>query len=93
MPTTPIEERLSLLHAHYAWRINAAVAADRMDLVEDLAGAYEDEALALMLDEGDAERGTQHGGPVEIMEFDGWSRWLDRKSGSWSSWLRRHRRH
>jgi hypothetical protein len=92
MPTTPIEERLSYLHAHYAWRINAALAADRMDLVEDLAGAYEDEALALMLAEGDTQRGTQHGGTVEIMEFDGWSDWPGRKSGSWGSWFRRRRR-
>ena len=45
MPVTPIEERLASLQAHYTDRINAAVAADRMDLVRDLAEGYEDEAL------------------------------------------------
>jgi hypothetical protein len=92
MPTTPIEERLSFLHAHYVGRINAAVAADRMDLVEDLAGAYEDEALALMLAEGDPQGGTQHGGTVEILELGEWPRWSARKSGSWGSWFHRRGR-
>ena len=45
----PINERLRLLHAHYTSQINAAVAADRMDLVRDLANDCENEALALML--------------------------------------------
>ena len=49
MPVTPIEERLASLQAHYAERINAAVAAGRMDLVRDLANDYEDEALELIL--------------------------------------------
>ena len=47
--STPIDERLQLLDAHYTRRISAAVDADRMDLVRDLANDYHDEALALML--------------------------------------------
>jgi hypothetical protein len=90
MPTTPIEERLSFLHAHYVGRINAAIAADRMDLVEDLAGAYEDEALALMLAEGSTQN-QGHGEAIEILEFGGWRRWPGvRRPGSWASWFRRH---
>ncbi len=50
MPVTPIQQRLASLQAHYAERINAAVAAGRMDLVRDLANGYEDEALELILD-------------------------------------------
>ena len=33
MPPTTIEQQLVRLHAHYASRVNAAVAAGRMDLV------------------------------------------------------------
>ncbi len=49
MPRTSIETRLPALHAHYTALMNAAVAAGRMDLVEDLADAYQDEALELLL--------------------------------------------
>ena len=49
MLPTPIEERLPRLSEHYIWRINAAVAAGRMDLVRDLANDCQDEALDLML--------------------------------------------
>jgi hypothetical protein len=79
MQVTPIEVRLASLHAHYVERINAAVAAGRMDLVQDLAGGYEDEALELMLDaEGDAS--IQPGDrTAEILEFGPesphWQRW------------------
>ena len=47
--STSIDERLQLLDAHYVRRISAAVDADRMDLVRDLANDYHDEALALIL--------------------------------------------
>jgi hypothetical protein len=76
MSVTPIETRLASLHAHYVAQINAAVAAGRMDLVEDLAGCYEDEALELMLDaEGDTsnQRGYR---TAEILEFaPEWPHW------------------
>ena len=49
MPPTPIDERLRLLHEHYTWQINAAVADGRMDLVRELANDCQDEALALIL--------------------------------------------
>ena len=49
MPATPFEEGLASLRAHYARRIDAAVAAGRMDLVRELANDYEDEALQLMI--------------------------------------------
>jgi hypothetical protein len=78
MPPTPIEERLVALHAHYIRRVNAAVAAGRMDLVQDLADGCEDEALELMLTvEGDISGPSQ----VEILEIDGgWPQWQGRRS-------------
>jgi hypothetical protein len=89
MSVTPIEVRLASLHAHYIERINAAVAAGRMDLVEDLAGGYEDEALELMLDaEGDTSN-QQIYRTAEILELGpDWPHWR-----GWSKlrlWLWRH---
>jgi hypothetical protein len=89
MSVTPIEVRLASLHAHYVERINSALAADRMDLVEDLAGSYEDEALELMLDaEGDTS--NQHGyRTAEILEFEPeWPHWQG--WSKWRLWLSRH---
>jgi hypothetical protein len=89
MSVTPIEIRLASLHAHYVTQINAAVAAGRMDLVEDLAGGYEDEALELMLDaEGDTS--SQPGyRTAEILEFTPeWPHW--RGWNRWRSWFWRH---
>ena len=37
MPSTTIEQQLATLHAHYTGQVNAAVAAGRMDLAQDLA--------------------------------------------------------
>ena len=37
MPPTTIEQQLASLHAHYTSQVNAAVAAGRMDLAQDLA--------------------------------------------------------
>src|ERR687898_2791326 len=94
MPTMPIEERLSALHAHYVWRINAAVAADRMDLVHDLVDEYENEALEAMLEDGAPARmsGVEAGtvsyrdfGPAEILDSGGgtpWRRGADRSDRS-----------
>jgi hypothetical protein len=90
MSVTPIEVRLASLHAHYVERINAAVAAGRMDLVEDLAGGYEDEALELLLDaEGDTSN-QQGYRTAEILEFA--PEWPHLRG--WSKlrlWLWRHR--
>lgn len=36
------------LHDAYVWKVNAAVAEDRMDLVREFADEYTDEALRLM---------------------------------------------
>ena len=44
-----IEERLGALSAHYTWRINAALAADRIDLARDLANDWHDEALQMII--------------------------------------------
>jgi hypothetical protein len=89
MPPTPIDERLRLLHAHYTRRINAAVAAGRMDLVRDLANDCQDEALALMLAaEGDTPSQPNQ---TEVLEFGGCPRWRGgRGLGTWASRLRRH---
>jgi hypothetical protein len=74
MPARPFEEGsfeegLAFLCAHYAERIDMAVAAGRMDLVRELADDYEDEALQLMLTvEGGAPTQPDHG-TAEILEF------------------------
>jgi hypothetical protein len=62
MAATRIDEPLATLEAHYVRRINAAVAAGRMDLVRDLADDYRDGVRALV--------GTPdpHFGPAEILE-------------------------
>ena len=73
MSATPFEEGLAFLRAHYAERIDMAVAAGRIDLVGELADHYEDEALELMLSvEGGAPTRPGHG-TVEILEFGRWS--------------------
>ena len=91
MPPIPIDERLRLLHEHYTWQINAAVAEGRMDLVSELANDCQDEALALMLAaEGDTSswRNQQ---TVETLEFGGWPRWRGaRRVGTLASRFRRH---
>jgi hypothetical protein len=91
MPPIPIDERLRLLHEHYTWQINAAVADGRMDLVRELANHCQDEALALMLAaEGDAA--SQHQ-TAETLEFSGWPRWQGARGlGALASRFRRHSR-
>jgi hypothetical protein len=76
MPATPIEERLAAYHAHYVWRINAAIAGDQMDLVQDLVDEYEDESLGLMLAQGSTTSGAASDGAAEILEFGGGTQYL-----------------
>jgi hypothetical protein len=40
---------MKALHDHYVRRVNAAVAADRMELVQELNEGYIEEALRLIL--------------------------------------------
>lgn len=40
------------LHDAYVWKVNAAVAEGRMDLVDEFADQYTDEALRLMSSSG-----------------------------------------
>jgi hypothetical protein len=92
MPVTPIEERLASLQAHYAKRIDAAVAAGRMDLVRDLADDYEDEALELILAGEGGTSSQPDYGTAEILEFGrGWPQ--SQGSGTWrfAFWRRRRR--
>jgi hypothetical protein len=90
VPVTPIQQRLASLQAHYAARIDAAVAAGRMDLVRDLANGYEDEALELILDGDDGTSTRQDHGTVEFLEFDGgWPHW--HRPGTWRFGFWRHR--
>jgi hypothetical protein len=91
MPPTPIDERLRLLHDHYTWQINAAVADGRMDLVRELANDCQDEALALIL-AAEGETSSWPNQPtVETLEFGGWPRWREaRRLGALASRFRRH---
>ena len=91
MSVTPFEEGLAFLRAHYAERIDMAVAAGRMDLVRELADRYEDEALELMLSvEGGGPNAQDHG-RVEILEF-GPARPHQPASGMWRFGFWRHRK-
>jgi hypothetical protein len=85
MLPTPIDERLPRLSAHYAWRINAAVAAGRMDLVRDLANDYQDEALDLMLALGSGTPSQPKYDAAEILEFGG-GRQQRRRAGRPGTW-------
>lgn len=84
MVAMPIEERLAALQAHYVRRVNAAVAAGRMDLVRDLVDGYQDEALEWMLEHeaprtvsglGSWTASDPNLGPAEILESDGGTPW------------------
>jgi hypothetical protein len=91
MSATPFEEGLAFLRAHYAERIDMAVAAGRMDLVRELADNYEDEALELMLSvEGGGPTQQDHG-RAEILEFG--PTWPHRSASStWRFGFWRHRK-
>ncbi len=88
--STSIDERLQHLDVHYTRRISAAVDADRMDLVRDLANDYHDEALALML-AADGTSSQLNWGTAEILELGGWPRSesADRRAGWWFRFWRR----
>ena len=92
MPATPFEEGLAFLRAHYAERIDMAVAAGRMDLVRELADSYEDEALELMRTvEGDGPTEPEHG-TAEILEL-GPARPRQPALRTWRFGFWRHRTH
>jgi hypothetical protein len=91
MSATPFEEGLAFLRAHYAERIDMAVAAGRMDLVRELADNYEDEALELMISvEGGAAPQPDHSA-TEILELGPSSR-VRPGSGSWRFGFWRHKK-
>ena len=94
MPPISIEDRLRALHAHYTSRVNAAIADDRMDLVGDLAHAYEDEALELMLALEESAPRRRNRSPIEYLDLDGWEMTTEiRSAGHGWRWIfRRHNR-
>lgn len=85
MPQTSIEDRLRALHAHYTRRVNAAIADGRMDLVGDLAHAYEDEALELMLDLQGSKPRRRNLSPLEYLDLGGRQQKPERtrRQGNW----------
>ncbi len=50
-------EQLRALHDTYAWEVNAAVGAGRVDLVRELADQFVDEALEVLTGDGDTTCG------------------------------------
>jgi hypothetical protein len=85
----PFEKALTSMRAHYLERIEAAVAAGRMDLVRELADGYEDEALQLMLSVEGAPSQPGHG-TVEILELGPvWPRREGVGSGRFRFWRRK----
>ena len=49
---------LTDLHETYIYQVNQAVAADREDLAEELAAAYTDDALSLIMSLEDTQRAS-----------------------------------
>jgi hypothetical protein len=47
--TNAAKQPMTALHERYVWRVNQAVASNRMDLVDELSQEYSEEALRLML--------------------------------------------
>jgi hypothetical protein len=88
MLATPIDERLRRLSAQYTWRINAAVAAGRMDLVRDLVNDCQDEALDLMLALGCGTPSQLNYHAAEILEFGGGRPQRRRAGRPVTRWLR-----
>lgn len=91
MSATPFEDGMASLRAHYLERIDAAVAAGRMDLVRELADSYEDEALQLMLAAEDDGSTQPHHSTAEILELGPQSPHRS-SSGSWWSGFWRHKK-
>jgi hypothetical protein len=91
MSATPFEDGMASLRAHYLERIDAAVAAGRMDLVRELADSYEDEALQLMLAAEDDGSTQPHRSTAEILELGPQSPHRS-SSGTWWSGFWRHRK-
>jgi hypothetical protein len=91
MSATPFEDGMASLRAHYLERIDAAVAAGRMDLVRELADSYEDEALQLMLAAEDDGSIQPHHSTAEILELGPQSPHRS-SSGTWWSGFWRHRK-
>jgi hypothetical protein len=92
MSATPFEDGMASLRAHYLERIDAAVAAGRMDLVRELADSYEDEALQLMLAVEDDGSTQPHHSTAEILELG--PQWPHRSSSGtrrFGFWRRRKR--
>ena len=88
MPPTSIEHQLQTLHAHYISRVNAAVAAGRLDLARELAADCEDEALDLMLT---ADEQSVHPADIEILELGGGlPQWPQGRQRPRRHWFWRH---
>lgn len=62
MPADPRQTaRLRELHEDYAWKVNAAIAEGRDDLIDALCEEYADEAIRLI---AGAPRGRPHRPPA-----------------------------
>jgi hypothetical protein len=49
MPADPLQtDRLRELHEDYAWKVNAAIAEGREDLIDTLCEEYAEEAIRLI---------------------------------------------
>jgi hypothetical protein len=92
MSATPFEDGLASLRAHYLERIDAAVAAGRMNLVRELADSYEDEALQLMLAvEDDGTTQLRHS-TAEILELGPQKPHHSRSGTPWFGFWRHRKR-
>ncbi len=64
MPADPRQTaRLRELHQDFAWKVNAAVAAGRADLVDALCEEYADEAVRLLTGAPPADPGRRRHHP------------------------------
>ena len=67
--------RLRELHEDYAWKVNAAIAEDREDLIDGLCEEYADEAVRLLT-------GAPPGDPRPPPQPPPQSRWWSLLAGS-----------
>ena len=80
----PVDQTAQLreLHDHYAWKVNAAVAEGRPDLIDSYCADYYDEAVRIMAGDRPAGADARRDGGVTLLRRQTWwRRLLGRVSG------------
>ena len=87
MPGDPRQTaRLRELHEDYAWKVNAAIAEGRDDLIDALCEEYADEAIRLITGAPPGGPSPPPGPPASPPPSPPPSRWRSLLTGSRSRW-------